>query len=1207
MSNWTLVGFAIVVLIPLVMIFPKQELLQQAAQQRLGDVLTVSYLTNLMKADPGNLELRLLLAEHKIHLNEFAEIPALIEPALRSEDQAWQAKALLTEYQFLVQQYRFGKADPVQKAELQKKCLAVFYKLVSRSWPIPTTIYLAGEADGLHEHGLGVLLYRLIEDSAASRSTDWFAAMAKHALDEGNYELAAHLYFIARHKAHSRGAQRDYLLAGVRALMSGGLYPQAMQAIDKHVGNLEDDSETLYALVQAARAANDQPRAVRYAKRLLHMSWLGQVISWLQHLDFGLFGISNADAAEDETAQATDKIRSYNKKDYELAYEVFIGNGNLAEAYRVAEAAVRQVPASKTWHKRLAQVAGWMNKPDVALREWRWLLKHVGSREALLAVMKLAPAQNDYDALLDAWMREAETRPLDETQWKNLADLFEQTGRQREGIKFFEARYAADRLPVQLEIEARLAERNGDDELARSLYFRMLKLRENDTALLQKIANLYLRKGEYRKAYDLLQQNRSKVDEKDIAYWKLLADLAWQLQLDKDAAKNYSRLQQSGNLAREDFSRLIYLLGESRQDEKAALAELAYHRFNDKDMLLQALEIRAAQGDMLAQKRLFESVATDRKVNLSDSSRFYLLRAQYLQSQGEFAAARSDFRRAAGLAPDDVNTGNAILWFLIDGHDLAALREMIAQINGRGDSEKPEYWGALAAAYQVLDQPANAVVFYTRQIKRKGQDFLWLVNYADALEQEGQEATALRVRRLAWKQLREKLSSKPLKLPYSQDMLAAARLAMLNYPGDASLALVRSTLRQDRLLEREAVSDRTTSELVLGWAISTEQSSNAKAWLWRRYGQTLNRPLWAEASVAMADNDTERLAGLLDGQGEGMSVPVRHDAANAVGQAGLAQSIAFDGLTDDPFNDEMQQRLNEDVLAASSFADVELRSEHVGSLHRIVRSTRVEMPVARQMRVSVEYWNTHQRSDVAPAFGIVPGVERIAGLVLKNRCPGGDTEIGLRRRNEFTATTEAHVTHAMRVEPRVDMQLGLEMHANASESEDLQVFGMRNQVNVSLLYRPGRREYVQVQPGWSRYYTQTGNYLGSGNQFSWELGHLLRTEYPDLKVRLMGIHAGFNPVANATLALPGNANIVGLCVGSGMATRSAYTQAWRPYADYCATHNAASGQGYNAALGVAGSLAGQDSLSLDWSQGSGGANIANVMAREIKLNYRIYY
>ncbi|MDO8988993.1 MAG: tetratricopeptide repeat protein [Sideroxyarcus sp.] len=1225
MSAWTLAGFAVVVLIPLVMVFPKQELLRQASQQRLGDVLTVNYLSNLLKADPSNLELRILLAEHRIFLDETGGIIELIEPAIFSNNPEWQAKGLLMEYKFLTRRFQLSAPHSPRHEELREWRAAAFMKLQGRKWPLPTLVYLAGQADELHEHGVSALLHRTITESAAMMPSGWFVETARRTLAEGNHELAARLYFIARHKEHTLAKQREYLLAGVHALMDGGLFAEAMRAVDQHVDNLEDDTDTLYALVQAARAANDQPRAVRYAKRLLHLSWVGQIVAWLQRLDLGLIGISNADAASEMPQAAADNIRAYDKKNYELGYQVFIENNNLNEAFRVAEAAVRQSPSETIWHQRLAQIAEWLGKPEVALREWRWLLRHRDTQEALLAVLRLAPVMNDSDALLDAWKRVAAKQKLDEAQWKNLADLFEQTGRQREGIKFFEARYAAERQAFQLETAARLAERSGDDERAAVLYGRLFERHGARTDWLMKIANLHLRKGEYRKAYDLLQSNRAKVGEDDIAYWKLLADLAWQLQLDKDAKKNYRRMAEAGKLAREDFSRLIYLLGDARRDEKAALAELGYRRFGDRDMLLLALEIHAANGDRQAQKRLFESAAADRKLDLSDSSRFYLLRAQYLQANGDFRAARADSRHAAGIAPDSVSSGNAMLWFLIDAHDLPALREMIARLVARGDHENPDYWGALAAAYQVLDQPARAAAYYARQLKHSGQDFLWLVNYADALEQARQAGMAARVRRHAWLKLRRNLSGKPVALSYAPDMLAAARLSMLNAPGDPASALVRSVLRQDRLLKHEDVAERTglawavslkerdadaermTSDLVLGWAVSTEQSANAKAWLWQRYGRMLGSPLWAATSVAVAENDTEQLGHLLDGQADGMSMLVRHDAANATEQERYAQSIVFDGLTDDPENNEAHQRLSEDMLAAAGEVGFELRSEQLGTLHNTVQSVHIETALNRHLRVAAEFRKTRQSDDTASTFGALPPTERIAGLALKNHSGFGATEIALRRRNEFARTTEMQVSHAMDIVSRVNLRFGLELNAAATESNELRVFGMRDQVSTGLLYRFGKRESVHVQPAWARYYTQGGEYLGSGRQLAWELGHQLRIDAPDLKVRLTGIHTDYNNADAASLPLPEKVNIYGLCFGYGEAYRNGYTRAWQPSADYCATHNDSSGRGYNASLGLNGPLAGHDQLALGWRQESGGANVLNGLSRELTLNYRYFY
>jgi hypothetical protein len=724
---------------------------------------------------------------------------------------------------------------------------------------------------------------------------------------------------------------------------------------------------------------------------------------------------------------------------------------------------------------------------------------------------------------------------------------------------------------------------------------------------LLKIANLYLRKGEYRKAYDLLQTNRAKVDERDMDYWKLLAALAWQLQLDKDAKTSYLRLSQAGKLEREDFGRLIYLLGDTREEERAALAELAYRRFGDREMLLQALEIHSARGDMQALGRLFEMAAKDRKLNVSGNSRFYLIRAQYLQARGEFTAARADFRYAAGVTPVSVESSNAMLWFLIDGHDLHALRELTDQIVARGDNRDPAYWGALAAAYQVLDQPSRAVAYYSRQVEQGGQDFLWLVNFADALDQDRQTDLAARARRQAWLQLRDKLSDKPVQLPYSPDMLAAARLAMLNHPGDSGLELVRSILRQDRLLEHTAATDRMTNELVLGWAFSKEQSSNAKAWLWRRYGQMLSRPLWADTAAGLAENDTEHLDVLLTGQADAMPMLVRHDVANAVGKEGLAQSVVFEGLQDDPANNEAHMRLSEDVMAAAGHAEFELRDEKVGTLRSLVQSTRVEMPLDPHLRVAAEFWNTRQSDTTVSTFGRLPPTEKVAGVMLKKRSGFGDTEIALRRRSEFTNTTEAHVTHATTVAPRTDLQVGLESNAPATETNELRVFGMRDQASIGVLYHFSKREYVHIQPAWARYYTQAGAFLGSGSQYSWELGHHVHIGYPDLKVRLTGIHAGFQSVANASLVLPGKVNIYGICVDAGDSYRNGYVKTWRPSLDMCATHNDLSGQGYNAAFGLAGPVAGHDQLAVSMTQERGATNVLNVLSRGFKLNYRYFF
>ncbi|MEW5903190.1 MAG: tetratricopeptide repeat protein [Pseudomonadota bacterium] len=1202
LSPWVLVGFAVAIVFVLLMIFPKQDLLRQAARERLGDPLTVSYLSNLLHTSPHNLELRLLLAEHKLFLGELDEVADLIAPALQSKDAEWQKRGLLLQYKYLTKLYQKSPLRSAQRAELAAQRHATFLRLSARKWSLLTLIYLAGQANELKERGIVTLLYRAIDDAAAGQSTDWIAATARRVLGEGDFELSVHLYFLARNKAHSVADQREFLLAGIKILMANGRYGEAMQAADRYVGKLIDDPDTLYFLVRAARASNDPERAARYARRMLNLSWLEQLYLRVVHLDFEL--IPSAHAAEEDMTPGDDsKIRPYDAQKYKLAYEVFLANRNLHEAFRVAEAAVRQAPQETVWHQRLSQVAEWTNHTAIALREWRWLMRHQGNEEAVLAVMRLAPALGDYDAALEAWQRVATTRKLDEKQGQALADMFELAGRQHEGIRFFQARYRATHQPWQLELAARMAQRSGNIKQAYLLYAELLQKHGFNQEWILNTVNLDLQQGDYQKAYERMQQYSSLIPESDHAYWKLLADLAWQLQKDDVATEKYRQLAANSKMAQGDFSRLLYLLGKSRPEESATVAEQAFRLHHAPEMLFQALEIHVRQQDLAAQRRLYASIDAQTEASLSSYPRFYLMRGQYFQAIGDQQAAHHDFRHAAALAPQDPNTVNTILWFLIDAHDLPGLREMLSQLIERNDQLDPAYWGVLAASYQVLDQPARAVAYYALELQRHQKDYLWLLNYADALEQNRQGGMAWRVRRYAWLQLRDK----QVMQPWSPQMQAAARLALMNHAADEGLTLVRSVLRQDKLVQHDQENDRVTEMLVLGWALSHEQSAAAKAWLWQRYGRAMQQPLWAESMIAMADDDTQRLNDLLATQADGMTMLTRHDAAQATGQEGLAQSIVFEGLQDDPENGDAHQRLSEDVLQAASTLDVGLASVRLGDWSGNVMRTRLETPLTAHTRLGLEYLHTGQSDAALTTPQATPGLELMRGISLLHRAKSGRSELTVQRRSEYADTTALLARHEWSPLPRLEVAVDAQRHAAATESNELRVFGMRDQFETSFQYRLSRREYLRLQPGVARYQTQLGSALGNGRHLAWEAGYQVRAEYPDVTVRVTGYSGRYSSDGNAAFALPGNTDLFGVCAGSGAAERWSYTRAWRLYGDACMTRNSVSGQGYNAALGLAGSLLGPDLLSLAFSQEFGGTNLVNGMSRELKLNYRYYF
>ena len=104
----------------------------------------------------------------------------------------------------------------------------------------------------------------------------------------------------------------------------------------------------------------------------------------------------------------------FNQEDYVLAYDVFVGSGDLEQAYRVAEKAVRQVPQDSGWQKRLATVAAWTRRQDVAAEYYFLARQQTSDRDE---------ARRLFLAGMDALMAGSRFKQAMEAADKYLGDL----------------------------------------------------------------------------------------------------------------------------------------------------------------------------------------------------------------------------------------------------------------------------------------------------------------------------------------------------------------------------------------------------------------------------------------------------------------------------------------------------------------------------------------------------------------------------------------------------------------------------------------------------------------------------------------------------------------------------------------------------------------------------------------------------------------
>ncbi|MCX7891103.1 MAG: tetratricopeptide repeat protein [Burkholderiales bacterium] len=1233
-STPALLGITALVVAVLAMLFPKRTLLEGVREPQSSDRLAAAYVRGLLRTQPDDQELRLLLVEKELALGELRQAEKTLAGLGRPRTPALERQAALQRYR-IAREHAFelppgSGARAAAEADLAARLVA----MAPMDWDDPELVYLAREAAAAGDARLAGRYYARLALHAQHIAPEALEEAARHAVGIGDHSAAAALYFALQGVAPGRDAEREWFLRGVAALEASGSAAVALAAAEKHLGGLADDEAVLRTLIRLARAANDGARAQAYARRLLRMtpaaaraSPLAAVLDWL---------VGAAHAADAPGGAAPHGIRPYDEASYRLAFEVFLANGNLADAIRVASAAVAQRPDDIVWRERLAQAAEWDGRPELALEQWKWLFARTGSARAAEGVLRLAPGLADDEALLAVWMREAARRPLAPEEAARLVEMFEGAGRPHDGIAWLEGELARGPRADLLEALAFLHERTGRRDEAIRSYERLAAAAGLTPRQALTLASLHIAAGDFRKAYEALGRARERAAPGDTAYWTLLGDLAWQLAEDEAAIAAYVELESAGKGTRDGLARLTALTRARQPREAARFAETAWDRYRDPAALVAALDIHLARGDVAAAQRLLARVAPADEALLARTPYFFVLRGTYRVRVGDNAGAAADYRRALALQPGHAEFQAALLWFLVDTRNLPELRRELARLAPAAERASV-LWAPSAAGYLALGEPRRALAFFQRELAAKRDDYLWLLNYAEALEDAGFGGQAWRVRRHAWMAVRAGAAADPAAYAKGEPLLAYARLAVERAPGDASLAAVRRVLRQDRgdgaPLAGARRLDAAERELVVAWAISTEQNEAAKAWLWRQYGRRLAQPLWAEVSVALAENDTETLQRLVEGNFAALPRYNQVDAARALGAIGLAQSAGFAAQERYPADDEVHTRLVADVLDRAGAAVVDFRWFEYQPVAGTQTGLAAPVWVRRDIRVApYASWISQRSSDTSalrvPAHDNAFGVE---ALFVGAR---SETDVAVGYRSAFAGFPTAAIRYARPLGARLSGEASAGYNLRAFDTAALLVAGVQDQVRASVFWNLARREYLSAAVSVQRYYTQNREWLANGAAYEIEAGYRIRTAYPDWRAWVYAAqrtysgagtpgarYAALTPdgtVPAAAFFIPEDNTYASLNVGFGDEYRPQlfvwdrrrvdlpYSRGVRPFATLGVSWSSVLGAGWNALLGAGGSVLGSDYLAAYALHSDGGAG-ALTTVREVGLRYQYFF
>ncbi|NTV68996.1 MAG: tetratricopeptide repeat protein [Azonexaceae bacterium] len=1247
---WLLLLLGGLILVALILIYPQQNLIQRVVKAPESE-LSSAYVTNLLRTDPDNPRLRLLLATQALDHGNFAELRSTLQPALDANDPALRREALWLLWQAGAREFRkLPGHNATQSQAVRRQLARQLVELAKEDWPTEQKIAIAGHAFAFGEPAVGFALYRQLAEQSGNEqeSAERYAEGGKVALTHGQYRPSAELYLLARQKTSDPAQARNYYLTALRTLQSGNLMAEALSTAEREIGPLADDHDTLFFVTQLARAAGRPEIADRYIRRLLRLSLLRQLEqvrlaeahggAWVQKVSLRA------------GTQPGGPQLPFDDKTYTLGYEVFLENRKLDDAWKVAVSAVRQAPADMAWRERLAKVAEWTSRPEMALEHWWHLARETQRDDAWQSVLRLAPGLLNDKALIAGLQYQLARQPDEARLLQELVAAWERQGEPRAALDYLTRHNRRSARPQSLELMADLADRAADPKLALATWQRLFRNPAEATPPRTiRAATLALLQGDNSDALHWLElaQSQGGANETDSrTLLRLTGHLAQIEQRDELAIRSFTSLSQSAQAEAVDFDALIRLLEDSHPRQAASVAIRAWERFEQPRHLIKALALFAAEQQWASMSTLLGRMSPNAAApynalaTLRRQPDFLRLSAAAYRNNGQLAEARRDLTAALLISPASKDLQTSLLWLLIDSNDAPGLRRFIASHEPFWRSD-PEMHDGLAAAYLALSRPKVALDRYlTPHLAEHEADFLWLMNYADALDQNQQSDRAWRLRRhllsKEW-QAQQTATVNRKNSPNLQRQnwlsadgldhtrrLARTRLLMTQHSGDHGLAALRELLRLDR--DAEGKYSNAAIETAIGWLQDADETSAVRGHLWQQYarsqGKAANRPLWAEISVVLASDDAAALRPILEQYGERLPRYDRINAAQRLGDTRVAQSDAFATQDEQSDDDPLHMQLAESLLAFSDHAGFSLANRQLGAIDELLAAADWHLALTPRLALDLQLGSLQRRNRDDAVIRNVPD-ERFLSLRINWQHDDSQTLLLAEQRHSLGNYTPLQLEHEHRIDNRLSLRIGLGQHLPSLDSVPLRVAGMKDRAAFTLSYQPTRVGRISFEQLFERYEVQTGSPVGRGAHSTLTVAHALR----DLEISAFwsthrfSREASYNdpalspllPTGMASVSalqpsffLPDNFDFYGLRLSTDMRYERQYTRALRPYGSLAGTWHSALGAGYDLRLGLAGSIFGADHFSLTWGQGKAGIQTGG-RTRDLNFNYRLHY
>lgn len=921
----------------------------------------------------------------------------------------------------------------------------------------------------------------------------------------------------------------------------------------------------------------------------------------------------------------------YDAAIYDLAYQIYLQNNNLPNAYALSYSAVTQRPDNRQWRERLAQIAIWTARPEVAVKQYLYLAVHFNDVEAAIKGRKLATSIHDDATLVQFIDRAIHNGNLTDANAKEYIDANLRMGNIEDAIAFLNQNKSGLSQTLYLDYFSKIYTLQDDPEGELQWLMHAEAQADTNPWVAARIASLYVSKGEVNKAYYFIKKARVTAKSVDKRFWDIYADIAFLANENQQELEAYQhRLRNDPDLS--VYTRLVELTTKNQPKVAYRYASLGRKAYPQSPVLVNyTLGLLAPAQKIETFPAVMASITPGLKKNLLFDPTYWNARVDYWKYQKNKAEVITSFITGIGYLPEDDFLKSDFLSFLIEKRQLALIRHILPLWQSDLPQKAP-LWGVYAEAYAQLDNPLMTKLilelFYDN-FEQYATNPLWLIAFKDMLEGSFFPKESAEINHYTWPIYLNRLRRQKTALVY-KDLLNYTKLSMLDAPGDLTGAALYQL--QDKVNE-------DTELLMITWALQNNDFSLAHGIYSYYLLLGMQPPLWASLSMSLQNLDRNRTRRILTNKSAIVSYRDRIRGADQINAIPLAQDIAFDSLKKHRHDQDLYDNFFvPTMIKTSPFAKLSQEYYQYASVAGPRSSGAFTYFLTPGISIT-PYESLWFSQNVGPTGVVtgqplnaatnqelvnVPARDERAGLRLSSLLHRGTLDLDLGYRDNLTSFFNARLRRSYPVYNDVDAYLELGYHQQADDTVSMLVGGMKNKLELGVTYRilPNDTLFASYQQ--NGFYTQNGQYLAEGNQttLSWE--HKLWKTYPDWTLSAFGTTTQYynkgNQIITGSAAqlipqgapqtvgffIPSNFLMYGVTASVGQSYIDEYTHTWRPFGLVTLSNSTTVGIGELFNVGIAGSTVfGRDHLLLYYQWAS---NQGQGLQQEqlVKLAYKVY-